>query len=270
MDLDRLPPSILRFPGWSEPSLPFDRAVGSGREESLESGYLSLCGCSLEGGGESGGSEPGLWSPPEQGRVERRRKVEFFRKLGYSPREVLGALQKHGPEADTNTILGELVKHGAAPGEREREPAQATPEAPEAAEPPLSRARPAPSRPPTQPGPLDEQEGEHLRPIVIDGSNVAMRYVWAGCSRHWGAVGLGNVLGGRKQRSDHHARYFRDGGGGKLFPEGALALGGEIVWSELLPATGRQTYTYTHPLPPSFLVSGWLSHPLRVLTLCWT
>lgn len=172
MDLDRLPPSALRFPGWSEPSLPFARAVGSGREESLESGYLSLCGRSLEGGGES---DPGLRSPPEQGRVERRRKVEFFRKLGYSSREVLGALQKHGPEADTNTILGELVKHGAAPGEREREPAQAPPEAPEVAPPPLPRARPAPSRPPAQPGPPDEQDGDQLRPIVIDGSNVAMR-----------------------------------------------------------------------------------------------
>lgn len=177
MDLDRRPSSALRFSGWSEPPLPFARA-GSGREESPESGYLSLCGCSLEGDGDPGGAEAGPWSPPERGRAERRRKVEFFRKLGYSSQEVLAALQKHGPEADTNTVLGELVKHGAAPGERE--PAQAAAEGPEA--PPAPRARPAPGSSPAQPAPPEEQEGDHLRPIVIDGSNVAMRYVWAGSS----------------------------------------------------------------------------------------
>ncbi|XP_026529485.1 endoribonuclease ZC3H12A [Notechis scutatus] len=166
MDLDRPPPSALRFPGWSESSLPSAR----GRAEPPESGYPSLCGHSLESGGESGGAaKSGPWSSPERGRAERRRKVEFFRKLGYSSQEVLGALRKHGPEADTNTILGELVKHGAAPGEREREPAQAVPEASEAAPLPL----PLPSSLPAQP---DEQEGDHLRPVVIDGSNVAMSH----------------------------------------------------------------------------------------------
>ncbi|KAM6428521.1 endoribonuclease ZC3H12A isoform 2-T3 [Liasis olivaceus] len=176
MDLDRLPPSALRFPGWNEPPPPLARGVGAleepGGSASFESGYLSLRGSGPEGSSESGGADPGPRSPPGQGQAERRRKVEFFRKLGYSSEEVVGALQKHGVEADTNTILGELVKHGMAL--REREPAQAPQEAPEA--PPVPRARPAPSSPPAQPVPSEEEEGDHLRPVVIDGSNVAMSH----------------------------------------------------------------------------------------------
>ncbi|XP_063167836.1 endoribonuclease ZC3H12A [Candoia aspera] len=176
MDLDRLPPSALRFPGWNGTPLPFSRGVGgpeeSDRSASLESGYLSLRGCIPERSGGPGGADPDPWSALDQGQAEQRRKVEFFRKLGYSAEEVLGALQKHGLEADTNTVLGELVKHGAALAERE--PFRPLEEAAEA--PPVPRAPPVPGSPPALPVPSEEEEGDHLRPVVIDGSNVAMSH----------------------------------------------------------------------------------------------
>ncbi|XP_067305481.1 endoribonuclease ZC3H12A [Pseudorasbora parva] len=40
-------------------------------------------------------------------------KVDFFRKLGYSPEEVKAALRKLGLGTDTNAVLGELVRSGA-------------------------------------------------------------------------------------------------------------------------------------------------------------
>nr|2N5J_A Chain A, Ribonuclease ZC3H12A [Mus musculus] len=43
---------------------------------------------------------------------ELQMKVDFFRKLGYSSSEIHSVLQKLGVQADTNTVLGELVKHG--------------------------------------------------------------------------------------------------------------------------------------------------------------
>ncbi|KAF5899426.1 endoribonuclease ZC3H12A-like, partial [Clarias magur] len=39
-------------------------------------------------------------------------KVDFFRKLGYSPQEVQAALLKLGSDTDTNAVLGELVRSG--------------------------------------------------------------------------------------------------------------------------------------------------------------
>ena len=44
--------------------------------------------------------------------AELQMKVDFFRKLGYSSAEIHSVLQKLGVQADTNTVLGELVKHG--------------------------------------------------------------------------------------------------------------------------------------------------------------
>ncbi|KAL8220384.1 UNVERIFIED_CONTAM: hypothetical protein K2H54_044935 [Gekko kuhli] len=122
-------------------------------------------GRNLEEHGASGVTDPELPSWSEQDHVEMQMKVDFFRKLGYSSEEILVVLQKLGLDADTNTVLGELVKHGMATGERD--PADPLQEAPE---PPVAPQH----RSPVPVVPLEGKEGENLRPVVIDGSNVAM------------------------------------------------------------------------------------------------
>ncbi|XP_058159847.1 endoribonuclease ZC3H12A [Dasypus novemcinctus] len=108
----------------------------------------------------------------EASAAELQMKVDFFRKLGYSSAEIHGVLQKLGVQADTNTVLGELVKHGSA-AERER---QALPD-PCPPVPLIPRGGGAPKAPTleTKP-PEEEKEGSDLRPVVIDGSNVAMSH----------------------------------------------------------------------------------------------
>ncbi|XP_030890893.1 endoribonuclease ZC3H12A [Leptonychotes weddellii] len=111
-------------------------------------------------------------STEETPAVELQMKVDFFRKLGYSSAEIHSVLQKLGVQADTNTVLGELVKHGSA-AERER---QASPDP--CAQPPLvPRGGGTPKAPTLEPSPPEEnKEGSDLRPVVIDGSNVAMSH----------------------------------------------------------------------------------------------
>lgn len=112
--------------------------------------------------------------PPaeEAAAAELQMKVDFFRKLGYSSAEIHSVLQKLGVQADTNTVLGELVKHGSA-AERER---QASPDhCPQL--PLVPRGGGTPKAPILEPSsPEEDKEGSDLRPVVIDGSNVAMSH----------------------------------------------------------------------------------------------
>lgn len=109
----------------------------------------------------------------EESASELQMKVDFFRKLGYSSSEIHSVLQKLGVQADTNTVLGELVKHSAAP-ERQR---QASPD-PSPQLPLVPRGGGTPKAPSLEPSlPEEDKEDSDLRPVVIDGSNVAMRYV---------------------------------------------------------------------------------------------
>lgn len=104
--------------------------------------------------------------------LELQMKVDFFRKLGYSSSEIHSVLQKLGLQADTNSVLGELLKHGAAV-ERER---QASPD-PCAQLPLVPRGGGTPKAPTLEPPlPDEDKEGSDLRPVVIDGSNVAMSH----------------------------------------------------------------------------------------------
>ncbi|EDL80428.1 zinc finger CCCH type containing 12A (predicted) [Rattus norvegicus] len=103
---------------------------------------------------------------------ELQMKVDFFRKLGYSSSEIHSALQKLGVQADTNTVLGELVKHGSA---TERECQASTDPCPQPPLVPRGGSTPKPST--VEPSlPEEDKESSDLRPVVIDGSNVAMSH----------------------------------------------------------------------------------------------
>lgn len=103
---------------------------------------------------------------------ELQMKVDFFRKLGYSSSEIHSVLQKLGVQADTNTVLGELVKHGSA---TERECQASTDPCPQPPLVPRGGSTPKPST--VEPSlPEEDKESSDLRPVVIDGSNVAMSH----------------------------------------------------------------------------------------------
>ncbi|XP_053310668.1 endoribonuclease ZC3H12A [Spea bombifrons] len=103
---------------------------------------------------------------PEQN--EMQMKVDFFRKLGYSPEEILAVLQNHGVNADTNTVLGELVKHGA---NTERETVSD-----ESLDSLLVPQGDLGTRTTQSSTSVEDSSGNNLRPVVIDGSNVAMSH----------------------------------------------------------------------------------------------
>ncbi|XP_029588617.1 ribonuclease ZC3H12A [Salmo trutta] len=112
-------------------------------------------------------------TPAEPGEAQ----LDFYRKLGYSPAQVQTVLQKFGLNTDTNRVLGELVRTGAGPEgiekEREKEGASSTVSILVARGETLSNL---PLTPPPSQGDVPSEEGDALRPIVIDGSNVAMSH----------------------------------------------------------------------------------------------
>ncbi|XP_075410142.1 endoribonuclease ZC3H12A [Tenrec ecaudatus] len=122
----------------------------------------------------AGTAEPAQEPATEQASAaaELQMKVDFFRKLGYTSAEIHSVLQKLGVQADTNTVLGELVKHGSA-AEREHQaspdPCPQLPLVPRGGGTPKTLTQEAPP-------PEEDKEGSDLRPVVIDGSNVAMSH----------------------------------------------------------------------------------------------
>lgn len=121
-------------------------------------------------------------SAPTDPVTEYRTKVEFALKLGYSEELVLLVLRKLGPGALINDILGELVKLGTKT-EMEQQGGSTVSQFPSSS---LSSSLACSSSSPAYSNsPLDScrllcpsqllEDKENLRPVVVDGSNVAMR-----------------------------------------------------------------------------------------------
>lgn len=109
----------------------------------------------------------------QYGTSELQLKVDFFRKLGYSSKEVQTALLKLGLDTDTNTVLGELVRSGA------RESPTVNQESDDGISGFSHRGGGSISKDlhrDIQRSPAVDETDSDLKPIVIDGSNVAMRY----------------------------------------------------------------------------------------------
>ncbi|XP_069866708.1 probable ribonuclease ZC3H12D isoform X2 [Dipodomys merriami] len=98
------------------------------------------------------------------------RKMEFFQKLGYSREDVVRVLGKLGDGALVNDVLQELIHTGSRPGTQEGLLSSTGPLlVPRGSCGALDSAQRA----------LEEDDGDlasSLRPIVIDGSNVAMSH----------------------------------------------------------------------------------------------
>ena len=99
----------------------------------------------------------------DQQQQQQHAKVERFLKLGYSHSDILRVLESLRHDAQTNDILEELIKTCSTRSNT------SGPNSPKL----VSRGcSPGPSQP--RPGP-DREPLAGFRPVVIDGSNVAMR-----------------------------------------------------------------------------------------------
>lgn len=102
-----------------------------------------------------------------------RTKVEFALKLGYAEDLVLLVLRKLGPDALINDMLGELVKLGTKT-EMEQQKGPAVSQSPSSSLSSLASSSSLESCRLPSPSPLLEDK-DNFRPVVVDGSNVAMR-----------------------------------------------------------------------------------------------
>uniref|UniRef100_A0A2K5MXR4 Zinc finger CCCH-type containing 12D n=1 Tax=Cercocebus atys TaxID=9531 RepID=A0A2K5MXR4_CERAT len=103
--------------------------------------------------------------------MEHPSKMEFFQKLGYDREDVLRVLGKLGEGALVNDVLQELIRTGSRPGALEYPAAPRL--VPRGSCGALDSAQRGPGTA------LEEDFGalaSSLRPIVIDGSNVAMSH----------------------------------------------------------------------------------------------
>uniref|UniRef100_A0A8C9P247 Uncharacterized protein n=1 Tax=Spermophilus dauricus TaxID=99837 RepID=A0A8C9P247_SPEDA len=166
--------------------------------------------------------------------MERPSKMEFFQKLGYSREDVVRVLGKLGDGALVNDVLQELIQTGSRP-EAQESPASSTGPlliprgscgVPDSAQRGLRSA-------------LEEDRGDlasSLRPIVIDGSNVAMSH---GNKEAFSCRGIQLAVDWFRERGHTYIKVFVRG----------LGVWGD--WGE-----GRK------PVPgPGKVGSWWWAHP---------
>ncbi|XP_013033653.3 probable ribonuclease ZC3H12D [Anser cygnoides] len=114
-------------------------------------------------------------APPRSGRVSaagmevHHSKLDFFCKLGYSKQDICKVLENLGQEALEDDVLKELIRMGSKPQALE---SQAQPSLPKL----VARGSCSTSPVPQWLGGDESDSSSHLRPIVIDGSNVAMSH----------------------------------------------------------------------------------------------
>ncbi|XP_027892045.1 ribonuclease ZC3H12A [Xiphophorus couchianus] len=106
---------------------------------------------------------------PDERTMTSDPQLDFFHKLGFSTAQVRAVQRKFG--ADTDKVLGELVRVGAGP--RIAVSVLVPRGDPEAPGPEL--LVPVPD-PPTRNQNRNQEDGDALRAVVIDGSNVAMSH----------------------------------------------------------------------------------------------
>lgn len=109
---------------------------------------------------------------PDPQRLETQ--LDFFHKLGYSTAQVQAVKQQFGPGMDTDKVLGELVRVGAP---REAGPVPVTTmsvllDRGDIKAAGLNLQLPAAAATSEE---ESSEDDDALRPVVIDGSNVAMR-----------------------------------------------------------------------------------------------
>uniref|UniRef100_A0A670Z3K5 Zinc finger CCCH-type containing 12D n=1 Tax=Pseudonaja textilis TaxID=8673 RepID=A0A670Z3K5_PSETE len=121
-------------------------------------------------------------------------KLEFFYKLGYGKKEVCEVLEKLGQEASENDLLQELILMGKRPPESGTQYFQ-----------PNLAAQGVPL--PFPQGSTEEpsEVSDDLRPIVIDGSNVAMSH---GNKEVFSCLGIQLVVDWFKQRGHQYIKVF--------------------------------------------------------------
>lgn len=115
-------------------------------------------------------------SEPEAGGKEYRAKLDFALKLGYSEETVRLVLSKLGPDTLINDILGELVKLGTKSDGEQPAGSLASTSSTSSSSSSCGCSDLLDSQRSDSPCPSDSLcDQDNLRPIVVDGSNVAMR-----------------------------------------------------------------------------------------------